>query len=126
MSGFFLNDIDTYFTDIEEAVSRKRGKRYTANALDWNTVEAWKDRGIPIHLILRVIERADKLNSLAYHITDVEKEYEKHLVGKVGAEQTQIATVNCAACLDTGEESYTPDDAEFSWSLKWRACEVCQ
>jgi hypothetical protein len=45
-----------YFTEIEEAFVRRRGKNLFLSPLDWALIESWQDRGIPLHIVLRSIE----------------------------------------------------------------------
>ncbi len=47
-----------YFTEIEEYFVRKRGKNITVSPLDWCLIELWKDNGIPLHVVLRGIDRS--------------------------------------------------------------------
>ena len=53
MSNYF-----NYFTEVEEYFSRKRGKNLLIAPLDWCLVELWRDSGIPLHIVLRGIERS--------------------------------------------------------------------
>lgn len=48
----------TYFTEIEEYFIRKRGKNLLISPLDWCLIEVWKDQGIPLHVVLRGIDRS--------------------------------------------------------------------
>jgi hypothetical protein len=55
MSGFnYFN----YFTEIEEYFQRKRGAHLLVSPLDWAIVETWQKTGIPLHVVLRGIDRA--------------------------------------------------------------------
>ncbi len=55
MSGFnYFN----YFTEIEEYFWRKRGAHLLVSPLDWAIVETWQKSGIPLHAVLRGIDRA--------------------------------------------------------------------
>lgn len=47
-----------YFTEIEEHFVRKRGKNLLVSPLDWCLIELWRDEGIPLHVVLRGIERS--------------------------------------------------------------------
>jgi hypothetical protein len=47
-----------YFTEIEEAFVRRRGKHLLVSSLDWSLMESWKAMGIPLHVVLRGIEKA--------------------------------------------------------------------
>jgi len=48
----------TYFTEIEEYFWRKRGAHLLVSPLDWAIVETWQKAGIPIHAVLKGIDRA--------------------------------------------------------------------
>lgn len=47
-----------YFTEIEEHFWRKRGAHVLVSPLDWAIVETWQKAGIPLHAVLRGIDRA--------------------------------------------------------------------
>lgn len=47
-----------YFTEIEEHFVRKRSKNLLISPLDWGLIELWKDNGIPLHVVLRGIDRS--------------------------------------------------------------------
>jgi hypothetical protein len=72
----------TYFSEIEEHFSRRRGSMLIVSTLDWALMETWKDAGVPLEAVLRGIdatfERYDarpsktrKVNSLAYCTQEV-------------------------------------------------------
>ena len=45
-----------YFTEIEDTFVRRRGKHLLLSPLDWAMIEGWRDRGIPLHVVIRAIE----------------------------------------------------------------------
>ena len=47
-----------YFTEIEEFFVRQRGKNLLISPLDWCLIEVWKKYRIPLHIVLRGIERS--------------------------------------------------------------------
>ncbi len=47
-----------YYTDIEEHFVRRRRKFLLVSCLDWSLISAWKESGIPLHVVLRGIDRA--------------------------------------------------------------------
>ena len=66
--------------------------------LEWNLIETWKQRGIPLQVVLRGIgstfesrrarpQRARKINSLLYCQQEVESVYEEHRAARVGANE---------------------------------------
>ncbi len=46
-----------FFTEVEERFVRRRGKHLYISSLDWAIIESWKDMGIPLHIVLRGIDR---------------------------------------------------------------------
>lgn len=72
----------TYFSDIEEHFSRRRGSVLMVSTLDWALMESWKEAGIPLEAVLRGIDatfdrydarsaKSRKVNSLAYCTQEV-------------------------------------------------------
>ena len=47
-----------YFSEIEEYFVHKRGKNLLVSPLDWSLIETWKEEGIPLHIVLRGIDRS--------------------------------------------------------------------
>lgn len=45
-----------YFTEIEDTFIRRRAKNLFLSPLDWALIEAWQERGIPLHIVIRSIE----------------------------------------------------------------------
>lgn len=88
-----------YFTEIEDAFVRRRGKHLFLSPLDWALMETWKQQGIPLHIVLRGIERSfdsyesrprkRSVKTLLYCQEEVEAQYAEWLESRVGAsEQT--------------------------------------
>ena len=84
-----------YYTEIEDAFVRRRGKHLFLSPMDWALMETWKEQGIPLHIILRGIERAfdsfeakprkRSVKSLLYCQEEVEAQYAEWLESRVGA-----------------------------------------
>jgi hypothetical protein len=84
-----------YFTEIEDAFVRRRGKHLFLSPMDWALMETWKEQGIPLHLVLRGVERSfdsyeskpqkRSVKSLLYCQEEVEAQYAEWLEGQVGA-----------------------------------------
>ncbi|MDQ4121082.1 MAG: hypothetical protein M3209_06515 [Acidobacteriota bacterium] len=94
-----------YFSEIEELFVRKRGKNLLLSPLDWALIESWKERGVPLAIVLRAIEavfekaeaepaRKRAIKSLLYCRDAVEQEYENWLAGQIGAENEKEKTQN--------------------------------
>ena len=45
-----------YFTEIEDTFVRRRGKHLLLSPIDWAMIEGWKERSIPLHIVIRAIE----------------------------------------------------------------------
>lgn len=88
-----------YFSEIEETFNRRRGKYLFLSPLDWALIESWQERGVPLHIILRGIEkvfdgvdnqpkRRRSVKSLMYCREEIEAQYEEWLERQVGKDQT--------------------------------------
>lgn len=92
-----------YFTEIEDAFIRRRGKHLLLSPMDWALIESWKEMEIPLHVALRGIERAfdsweskprkRSVKSLLYCQEEVEAQHAEWLESRVGAapESDQVA-----------------------------------
>ena len=84
-----------YFTEIEDTFVRRRGKHLLVSNLDWCLMETWKERGIPLHIVLRAVEksfdsyeakpRKRTVKTLFYCQEEVEAQYAEWLESRVGA-----------------------------------------
>lgn len=85
-----------YFTEIEDAFIRRRGKHLLLSPLDWALIEGWQERGIPLHIVLRAIEAVfdgfDKqpnqnrtIKSLFYCREEVEAQFAEWTAAQVGS-----------------------------------------
>jgi len=84
-----------YFTEIEDAFVRRRGKHLLVSSIDWALIETWKEQGVPLHIALRGIEKAfdsweakprkRSIKSLLYCQEEVEAQYAEWLESRVGA-----------------------------------------
>jgi hypothetical protein len=83
-----------YFTEIEEAFIRRRGKNLLLSPLDWALIEGWQERGVPLHVVLRAIETVfdafDKnpqprtIKSLFYCREEIEAQYKEWSDSQIG------------------------------------------
>jgi hypothetical protein len=90
-----------YFTEIEDAFVRRRGKHLFLSPMDWALMESWKQQEIPLHLVLRAIERAfdsfearprkRSVKSLLYCQEEVEAQFAEWLESRVGANESSTA-----------------------------------
>jgi hypothetical protein len=87
-----------YFTEIEDAFVRRRGKHLLLSSMDWALIESWKEMNIPLHVVLRGVEKAfdsweskprkRTVKSLLYCQEEVEAQYAEWLEAQVGAGET--------------------------------------
>jgi ElaB/YqjD/DUF883 family membrane-anchored ribosome-binding protein len=84
-----------YFTEIEDAFIRRRGKHLLLSPLDWALIESWKEMGVPLHVALRGVEksfdsfesrpRKRSVKSLMYCQEEVAALYAEWLESQTGA-----------------------------------------
>lgn len=84
-----------YFTEIEDAFIRRRGRSLLLSPMDWALIESWKEMGIPLHVALRGIERSfdsyeskprkRTVKSLFYCQEEVEAQFAEWLESQLGA-----------------------------------------
>ncbi|MBC7930419.1 MAG: hypothetical protein H7Z38_07590 [Rubrivivax sp.] len=87
-----------YFTEVEDAFIRRRGKHLLLSPMDWALIESWKEMGVPLHVALRGIERAfdshasrprkRSVKSLMYCQEEVEAQFAEWLETQRGASAT--------------------------------------
>lgn len=87
-----------YFTEIEDTFVRRRGKHLFLSPMDWALMETWKQQGIPLHIVLRGIERSfdsyeskprkRTVKSLLYCQEEVEAQYAEWTESRLGASST--------------------------------------
>ncbi len=91
---FYQMNYYNYFTEIEEAFVRRRGKNLLLSPLDWAMIEGWQERGVPLHVVLRAIETVfdtfDKhpqprtIKSLFYCREEIEEQYKEWSESQTG------------------------------------------
>jgi hypothetical protein len=106
-----------YFTEIEEEFVKRRGSHLLVSPLDWSLIEMWKQRGVPLHIVLRGINasfdsydqraaRGRKVNSLLYCQQEVEAMFLEYCESRVGA--------NVDAPPSNGKESNGHQEDQFN------------
>ena len=108
-----------YFTEIEEAFIRRRGKHLLLSPLDWSLIESWKEMGVPLHVALRGIEksfdsyeskpRKRSVKSLMYCQEEVEAQFAEWVESQTGAHAKDAAVEEGAADTTAGA-SATSDE----------------
>ena len=83
-----------YFTEIEDTFIRRRAKNLLLSPIDWAMMDAWQERGIPLHVVLRSIETVfdgcDKkpgprsIKGLLYCREEIEAQYDEWLKMQAG------------------------------------------
>jgi len=85
----------SYFSEIEDTFIRRRGKHLMLSPIDWALIESWKERAVPLHVVLRAIEHAfdsyeskkhkRTVKTLLYCQEEVEAQYAEWLDSRVGS-----------------------------------------
>ncbi|HYE72044.1 MAG TPA: hypothetical protein VEF04_01885 [Blastocatellia bacterium] len=94
-----------YFTDIEDEFIRLRGKHLFLSPLEWSLIETWKQKDIPLRIVLRGINaafekfkakpgRTKKVNSLFYCEQAVEQAFEEFRDAQVGGDHVTAEPTN--------------------------------
>jgi hypothetical protein len=83
-----------YYTEIEETFIRRRGKNLFLSPIDWALMEAWHEKGIPLHVVIRAIEQVfdnfeknpspRTIKGLMFCREEVEAQYDDWLKGQAG------------------------------------------
>jgi len=91
----------SYFSEIEDTFIRRRGKHLMLSPIDWALIESWKERGVPLHVVLRAIEHAfdsheakkrkRSVKTLLYCQEEVEAQYAEWLETRVGGHEASAA-----------------------------------
>ena len=89
----------SYFSEIEDTFIRRRGKHLMLSPIDWALIEGWKERGVPLHVVVRAIEHAfdsheskkqkRTVKTLLYCQEEVEAQYAEWLESRVGGHQEE-------------------------------------
>ena len=85
-----------YFSEIENEFVKRRGSHLLVSPLDWSLIENWKQRGVPLHVVLRGINssfdgydkrlhRGRKVNTLFFCQQEVEAIFHDYSASQVGA-----------------------------------------
>jgi len=109
-----------YFTEIEETFVRRRGKNLFLSPLDWALIEAWQDRGLPLHIVIRSIESVfdvfDRqpagtrtIKSLFYCREEIEAQYKEWLTSQTGNAEESISDTPDQALSTTAVAAHIAD-----------------
>jgi len=126
-----MNHFD-YFTEIEDEFVRRRGSHLLVSTLDWSLMETWRQRGIPLHIVLRAINqtfdhydrhnrRGRKVNSLFFCRQVVEDNYFDYLESRIGGDPeshnvygTDQPTPNFVSAVGSATTAETEENQPFS------------
>ncbi|HEX8189172.1 MAG TPA: hypothetical protein VF586_12525 [Pyrinomonadaceae bacterium] len=103
-----------YFTEIEDAFIRRRGRHLLLSPMDWALIESWKEMGVPLHVALRGIEksfdsyeskpRKRTVKSLFYCQEEVEAQFAEWAESQTGARAHAGEPAAGGAAVDKVEE----------------------
>jgi hypothetical protein len=85
-----------YFTEVENEFVKRRGSHLLVSPLDWSLIESWKQRGVPLHIVLRGINssfdgydkhahRGRRVNTLFFCQQEIEALYLEYCESRVGS-----------------------------------------
>jgi hypothetical protein len=114
-----------YFTEIEEEFVRQRGSHLLISPLDWSLIETWKQRQIPLHVVLRGISnsfasydprlrRGRKVNSLFYCQQEVDALFLEYLESRTGENPAVEASGESSDKAATVSQAVPDNAAPFS------------
>jgi myosin heavy subunit len=113
-----------YNTEIEDAFVRRRGKHLFLSELDWALIETWKQQGIPLHIVLRGVEksfdsyeakpRKRSVKTLLYCQEEVEAQFAEWVESHVGSAD------------DSPEPETESDKTPFSFAAITEHLERCR
>ncbi|QQS40973.1 MAG: hypothetical protein IPM63_16640 [Acidobacteriota bacterium] len=105
-----------YFSEIESAFVRRRGRNLLLSPVDWALIESWEKEGIPLKIVLSTIDelfdqleadpkRAGSIRTLSYCKDAVEARYRTWKESMVGAPE------NGAESGSESAEEASPEEA---------------
>ncbi len=106
-----------YFTEIEDTFIRRRGKHLLLGTLDWALMASWKEMGIPLHVVLRGIEksfdsyearpRRRSVKTLFYCQEEVEAQFAEWLEAQRGATRGDSTDAQSPPDAQATEEAHS-------------------
>ncbi len=92
---------------------KRRGAHLLISSLDWSLIDTWKQRGIPLHVVLRGINssfesydtkarRGRRVNSLFYCQQEVEAGFLEYCESRIGGNHTSDETSGLAKANGSG------------------------
>ena len=94
-----------YHTEVEEFFVSKRGAPMLLSPLDWSLVESWRTMGIPLHVVLRSINkcfegykvdsnRGKRVNTIFYCHQEVLASFKDYVESQVGGSVSNNTPTN--------------------------------
>lgn len=94
-----------YFTEVENEFVKRRGSHMLVSPLDWALIEGWKQRGVPLHVVLRGINtsfdgydkrahRGRRVNTLLFCQQEIEAQFLEYCEARVGGKPIENGTAN--------------------------------
>jgi hypothetical protein len=94
-----------YFTEVENEFVKRRGSHMLVSPLDWALIEGWKQRGVPLHIVLRGIntsfdgydkraQRGRRINSLLFCQQEIEAQFLEYCEARIGGNQAENGVTN--------------------------------
>jgi len=110
-----MNNYFNYFTEVEEYFVRRRGKNLLVSPLDWCLIELWRDSGIPLHVVIRGIDRSFGMaqkglkrspRSLFYCHSAILDAFEEYKQAMVGASEEEAEPEDSTGFSKEGVQGY--------------------
>ena len=107
-----------YFTEVEEEFVRRRGKPLLVSPLDWALIESWKNAGIPLHIVLRAINKSfdaydsraprfRKINSVLYCQQEVESTFADYRLALTGSGAAEDGSSSNSEAATAGADGFS-------------------
>ena len=116
-----------YFTEIEEAFIRRRGRHLLLSPIDWALIESWKERGVPLKIALRGVnnvfdsieqnaDRSVNVKSLTYCRNEVDSLFEAWQATQVGKSKDETPEQQTSDARSVDQPNLYGED-EFAQSM---------
>lgn len=114
-----------YFTEVENEFVKRRGSHMLVSPLDWALIEGWKQRGVPLHIVLRGIntsfdgydkraQRGRKVNSLLFCQQEIEAQFLEYCETRVGGNPAENGAANGHHSNGNGNGKKSADASPFA------------
>ena len=118
-----------YLSDIEQTFIRRRGRNLFLSPKDWALMQAWEQRGIPLHIATGAVEQCfdknERIGSLAYCAPAVEESFKNWQDAQVGKHIETEADHTCPTCFDLGTVHRPKPNSQYSFEMEEVPCPKC-